>query len=121
MEKMLFEFNYKDDTIYCIVDFYESFVPHSNMAHVNCLYKSYEFCTSFIISVDEIEEVTLLQRRIYDQCVKCIDSFFSLSADFKKRWNLYCDSVPRVYQFEKESLFKDSKISKFNSKFKSKN
>lgn len=114
MEKMLFEFDYKNDTIYCIVDFYESFVPSSHMVYIDALFKDYELSTSFMLSVDEIQEVSFLQRKIYERCVKCIDSFYSFSADFRKRWNLYCNSVPLVYQFEKESLFNDSKISKLN-------
>ena len=114
MEKMLFEFDYKDDTIYCIVDFYESFVPSSNLVYLECLFRDYPCATSFILPVDEIQEVTLLQRKIFEHSSKCIDSIYSLSAEFKTRWNLYCDSVPRVYQFDKESLFKDSKIAKFN-------
>lgn len=114
MEKMLFEFDYRNDTIYCIVDFFESFVPTSQRVYIEVLFKEYSFETSLILPLDEIEEVSFLQKKIFECAVSCIDSFFSLSADFKKRWNLFCDSVPCVYQFEKESLFNDSKISKFN-------
>ena len=115
MEKMLFEFDYKDDTIYCIVDFFECFVPSSKKVYIEALFRDYSFGTSLILPLDEIQDVPFLQKKIFDKVINCIDSYYSLSADFKKRWNLFCDSVPRVYQFVKESLFKDSKISKFKS------
>ena len=114
MEKMLFEFDYRDNTIYCIVDFYESFVKDCKLVYIDALWSDYSFSTHFILPNDNIEDVSSLKSNIFNKVVKCIVSFFLLAADFKRRWNLYCDSVPRVYQFEKESLFNDSSIKKFS-------
>lgn len=114
MEKMLFEFDYKDDTIYCIVDFFESFVPFTKSVYIEALYQDYPFELSLMLSLDEIQDVSFLQSKIFRSVSTHIDTTLSLSFDFKKRWNMFCESVPRVYRFEKESLFRDSKISKFN-------
>lgn len=113
MEKMLFEFDYKGYTIYCVVDFYDSFVKDCRAVNVDFLWRDYSRSINLLFSLDSIEDVHLFQSLIYNKITNCIQSFLNESVVFKRNWNLYCDSVPRVYQFEKESLFMDSKIKKF--------
>lgn len=115
MEKMLFEFDYKGDTVYCIVDFFDSIVENCKTVHIEFLCKDYVHTTSLILSVDSIEDIHFLSSLIFQRVANCISSYFNQIVIFKGNWNRYCDSVPQVYQFEKETLFKDSKISKFNN------
>ena len=111
---MLFEFELRGNAVYCVADFYDSFVKDCMTVHIEFLCKDYTHSTSLVVSLDTIQDVRLLQSLIYKQVCNCIDSFINESVVFKRNWNRYCDSVPKVYQFEKEVLFNDSKIKKFS-------
>ena len=122
MEKMLFEFDYRYDDAFCIVEVYDCdcFVNNCKSVHIEGLWSDYTFSTHMILSTDIIQDVHTLKSHIHKKVTQCLDSFLNQSVVFRRKWNMYCDSVPQVYLFERDSLFTDSKLVKFNCNYKHK-